>query len=345
MAFRTGSAFFRYSPSPFLSITFLSIFVSVQLIRSMNSEKLKGHLLILITNILFAVNMPISKYLLPEHVPPEGLTIMRMSFACVMFWSVSLFTVKEKVTLRDLGLLFICALCGVGINQGLFIVGLNRTSPVDASIIATAVPIFVMLLAAIILREPITRKKSVGVLLGVSGGMILIFSSTQVAGTSSSLDGDLMLIVSGLMYAIYLVLSKPLTLRYSSVTMMKWMFLFTTFTLFPFTFRHVLDAPAFHREAWDWTELSAIFYVLFGATFLPYLLIPMSLKRIRPTTVSMYNYVQPIVASFIAVLIGQDTFSWQKILASAFVFVGVYLVTQSKSREDIEKELTKDIRK
>ena len=116
------------------------------------------------------------------------------------------------------------------------------------------------------------------------------------------------------------------------------MFLFTTLTLVPFTFRHVLDAPAFHREVWDFKDLSAIFYVLFGATFLPYLLIPMSLKRIRPTTVSMYNYVQPIVASFIAVMVGQDTFSWQKFLSAILVFIGVYLVTQSKSREDIDRE-------
>lgn len=303
----------------------------------MNSEKLKGHILILITNILFAVNMPISKYLLPAHVPPEGLTIMRMAFACVMFWIVSLFTVKEKVPLKDLGMLFVCALCGVGINQGLFIVGLNRSSPVDASIIATAVPIFVLLLAAVILKEPITRKKSFGVFMGVSGGLLLVFSSTHAIDSITSLDGDMMMIVSGLMYAIYLVLSKQLSLRYSSVTMMKWMFLFTTLTLVPFTFRHVLDAPAFHREVWDFTELGAIFYVLFGATFLPYLLIPMSLKRIRPTTVSMYNYVQPIVASFIAVMIGQDTLSWQKVLSAVLVFTGVYLVTQSKSREDMEK--------
>lgn len=227
---------------------------------------------------------------------------------------------------------------GVGINQGLFIVGLNRSSPVDASIIATAVPIFVLLLAAVILKEPITRKKSFGVFMGVSGGLLLVFSSTHTADSISSLDGDVMMIVSGLMYAIYLVLSKPLSLRYSSVTMMKWMFLFTTLTLVPFTFRHVLDAPAFHREVWDFKELSAIFYVLFGATFLPYLLIPMSLKRIRPTTVSMYNYVQPIVASFIAVMVGQDTFSWQKFLSAILVFIGVYLVTQSKSREDIDRE-------
>lgn len=95
----------------------------------MNSEKLKGHILILITNILFAINMPISKYLLPSHVQPEALTIMRMGSACLLFWLTSLFIKREKVTIKDLGLLFICAMCGVGINQGLFIVGLNRTSP------------------------------------------------------------------------------------------------------------------------------------------------------------------------------------------------------------------------
>jgi drug/metabolite transporter (DMT)-like permease len=304
----------------------------------MNSEKLKGHILILITNILFAVNMPISKYLLPAHVPPEGLTIMRMAFACVMFWIVSLFTVKEKVPLKDLGMLFVCALCGVGINQGLFIVGLNRSSPVDASIIATAVPIFVLLLAAVILKEPITRKKSFGVFMGVSGGLLLVFSSTHAIDSISSLDGDMMMIVSGLMYAIYLVLSKPLSLRYSSVTMMKWMFLFTTLTLVPFTFRHVLDAPAFHREVWDFTELGAIFYVLFGATFLPYLLIPMSLKRIRPTTVSMYNYVQPLVAVLFTVAVGLDTFGFTKGVAALCVFAGVWLVTKSKSRAQLDAE-------
>ena len=304
----------------------------------MDREKLKGHILILITNILFAVNMPISKYLLPTHVPPEGLTIMRMAFACVMFWVVSLFVHKEKVPLKDLGMLFVCALCGVGINQGLFIVGLNRSSPVDASIIATAVPIFVLLLAAVILKEPITRKKSFGVFMGVSGGLLLVFSSTQSADSVSSLDGDVMMIISGLMYAIYLVLSKPLSLRYSSVTMMKWMFLFSTLITLPFAIESIWNTPAFHKEVFDGQELGAIFFVLFGATFVPYLLIPLALKRIRPTTVSMYNYIQPIVASFIAVFIGQDSFSVTKLVSAALVFSGVYLVTQSKSRADLEQQ-------
>ena len=162
----------------------------------LNQEKLKGHLLILVANILFAINMPVSKFLLPGHVLPEALTIMRMSFACVMFWITSMFVPYEKVTPRDLGLLFVCALCGVGFNQGLFIWGLNTTSPVDASIIATAVPIFVMILAAIILREPITKMKAFGVLMGVAGAVSLILQSTHGTNQASSLTGNLMITVS-----------------------------------------------------------------------------------------------------------------------------------------------------
>ena len=138
--------------------------------------------------------------------------------------------------------------------------------------------------------------------------------------------------------SIYLVVSKPLTLKYSSVTMMKWMFLFSTLITLPFAIESIWNTPAFHKEVFDGQELGAIFFVLFGATFVPYLLIPLALKRIRPTTVSMYNYIQPIVASFIAVCIGQDSFSVTKLVSAALVFSGVYLVTQSKSRADLEQQ-------
>lgn len=301
-------------------------------------DKLKGHFLILAANILFAINMPVSKYLLPLHVSPEALTILRMAFAAVMFWVSSLFVPYQKVTAKDLGLLFVSALCGVGFNQGLFIWGLNSTSPVDASIIATAVPIFVMLLAALILKEPITGKKAGGVLLGVAGAVSLILQASPAAGQTGSLKGNLLIILSGFIYSIYLVLSKPLTARYSAVTMMKWMFLFSTLSVMPFTVGHIWQSPAFHHPTPDYGELGALLFVLFGATFIPYLLIPMSLKRIRPTTVSMYNYVQPIVASFIAVAVGQDGFSVGKLLSALLVFGGVWLVTQSKSREELLAE-------
>lgn len=305
----------------------------------MTNEKLRGHLFVFVAYILFAVNIPISKYLLPSHVAPEALTVMRMAFGCVMFWITSLFTKKENVPVKDIGLLFACGMCGIAINQGLFIKGLSLTSPLDASIITTGGPVFVMILAALILKEPITRKKALGVLLGLCGALLLVFHSAG-AGVeqASNLGGNLMIVCSSLSYSFYLVLSRSLVARYSSVTIMKWMFLFATLALVPFTFRDVIAAPAFNREIPDYGELVAIFFVLFGATFLPYLLLPPAQKRIRPTTVSMYNYVQPIVASLIAILIGQDTLNFPVVISAVFVFSGVYLVTQSKSRADMEKE-------
>ncbi|MDR2809019.1 MAG: DMT family transporter, partial [Tannerellaceae bacterium] len=300
----------------------------------MSNEKIKGHILIFLANILFAVNISISKFLIPSHLTPEALTLLRVLFGCIMFWITSLFVTYEKVPLKDLGMLFLCALCGITLNQSLFMSGLNLTSPIDASIIATAGPIYVMLLAALILKEPITGQKIIGVLLGVAGAVMLILSTGASGHQSSGLAGNLRIVASNLLYSIYVVLSRPLSRRYSAVTIMKWMFLFSALILFPLMYRQVADAPAFHREALDWTELGAIFYVLMFATFIPYLLIPMSLKRLRPTTVSMYNYIQPIIASLLAILMGQDSFSVDKLLSAALVFVGVYLVTQSKSRED-----------
>ncbi|KAA4212184.1 DMT family transporter [Bacteroides ovatus] len=297
---------------------------------------MKGHILIMLANILFGASMPVFKYLLTADVPPEAITIMRAIFACMMFWLVSFFMPKEIVLPKDLCLLFVCALCGVGINQWLFVIGLKNSSPVNASIIATAVPIFVLLLAALVLKEPITAKKSLGVFLGVSGGLLLVFNSTQTTSGTNSLWGDMLMLLNQLMYSVYLVLSKPLSRRYSSVIMMKWMFLFSTLALAPFCLQYMQYVPMFHRETFNVSQLYALLYLLFGATFVSFMLIPMALKQIRPTTVSMYNYVQPIIASAIAVAVGQDTFSMQKLLSAALVFVGVYLVTQSKKRKDIE---------
>ncbi|MCD7936747.1 MAG: DMT family transporter [Tannerellaceae bacterium] len=307
----------------------------------LKNEKLKGHILILLANVLFGINMPVSKYLMQGMVTPEGLTIMRMIFACILFWATSLFMKQEKVPLKDLGLLFICAMCGIAINQSVFISGLSRTSPVDASIIATAGPIYVMLLAALILKEPITRQKIVGVLVGASGALTLILFSAGGSNQSSDLTGDLMVIFSGFMYSIYVVLSRPLSQKYAAVTIMKWMFLFSCIVLLPFMYSDILVTPAFHTPAPDWKVLGGIAFVLLGATYIPYLMIPMALKRLRPTTISMYNYMQPIVASLIAIMAGQDTFSVGNILSAVLVFSGVYLVTQSKSREDLEREKLK----
>ncbi|MDR1331439.1 MAG: DMT family transporter [Tannerella sp.] len=301
-------------------------------------EKLQGHVIILVVNVLFAINISVSKSLIPAQLAPEALTLLRILFATAMFWLSSLFARREKVPLRDLSLLFLCACTGIAFNQSLFMAGLNMTSPVDTSIIATAGPIYVMLLAALILKEPITKQKVAGVMLGVAGGALVIIASTRTDDRSSSLGGDMLIVGSNLLYSVYVVISRPLSRRYSAITIMKWMFLFSAVMLTPFMYRHVQAAPVFRTGAADCEALARIAFVLIGGTFVPYLLIPMSLKRLRPTTVSMYNYIQPIVASLLAVMAGQGSFTLDKLVATLLVFTGVYLVTMSKAREDDERD-------
>ena len=212
------------------------------------------------------------------------------------------------------------------------------TSPIDAGLIVTMNPVMVMLISAVVLKEPITSKKAGGVLIGACGALLIIWQSYTInQGHGGSLIGNLLCFISVVSYATYLVISKPIAQRYSPVTLMKWMFLFSTILMLPFSMQDVVNAKLF-SSATTFSALSSLFYVVFCATFLAYLFIPIALKRIRPTTISMYNYAQPLVAATLAILMNQDTLTWDKPVAALLVFTGVYLVTQSKARADLENE-------
>lgn len=298
----------------------------------MSNQKSIGHSAMLIVNVFFGINMAISKDLLGGTISPMGLNALRFIFGCVAFWLVSIFY-KERVTNKDLVFLFFGSLLGLLANQIFFIQGLARTSPINASIICTSVPILTMLFSAMILKEPITWIKALGVLVGASGAIFLIYSSQNEPLGTSSLPGDLLCFGSCLSYALFLVLTKPISQKYAPITTMKWMFLFAVILFLPFRFSDILsiDFSAFSNK--NYASLS---FVLVCATFIPYLLIPFGQKRLRPTTMAMYNYVQPLVASALAVYAGQDHFTLTKGVAAILVFLGVYIVTRSKSRADME---------
>ena len=268
---------------------------------------------------------------------PMAVTLLRMSFASVVFWLVSLFLPKEKVAKKDLFILLLGGVLGMALNQGCFAYGLSRTAPVDASIITTSGPLFAMIMAAIILKEPITSQKVGGVLVGGIGAIILVYTSTHSSAVNSSWQGNVAVLSAQAFYATYLVITRPLAERYSSITMMKWMFLFAAILIFPFGIQDVIDAPLFQQQEKE--PYLALTFVLVGATFIAYMLIPMAQKRIRPTTISMYNNLQPLIASGVAISIGMDHFSITKVIAGVFIFGGVYLVTMSKSKADLDAEI------
>ena len=302
----------------------------------MAKDRRAGHLLMWAVTLIFGINIPLSKSLLPVWISPEGLTLSRILFATCAFWIASLFIPREKTPIKDHRFFLIASLCGVSFNQGLFLLGLNMTSPIDASIIITCGPLFAMIFAALLLKEPITFLKISGVLVGATGAILLVYNAHHTATVhSSSLAGNLMVFGSSIIYAFYLVFSKPLTQRYSPVTMMKWMFLYASVMVTPLYIGKVMSAPVYlHPEV---TPVLQMLYTLFMATFVTYLLIPMAQQRIRPTTISMYNNFQPLVATFVAVSVGMDHFTLIKGLSALLIFSGVYLVTRSKARAENQK--------
>ncbi|MEI7423116.1 MAG: DMT family transporter [Prolixibacteraceae bacterium] len=301
----------------------------------MPKSRKTGHLIMIAVTLIFGINIPLSKYLLPTWVSPEALTLSRILFATAAFWTVSLFMPKEKVPLKEHRFFLLGSMCGVAFNQGLFITGLNMTSPIDASIIITSGPLFAMIFAAIILREPISVLKATGVLVGAFGAILLVYTGHQASvSRESNITGDLMIFGSAIIYAFYLVFTKPLTLRLSPVTIMKWMFLYASIVVTPFYFPKLLTAPVFVHPSLQSSLM--MLYTLFMATFIAYLLIPMAQQRIRPTTLSMYNNFQPLIAAFVAISAGMDHFSVFKVISALLIFCGVYLVTRSRARPEVE---------
>ena len=288
-------------------------------------------------NLIFGLNIPVSRTLMPEILSPYALTFFRLGGGLLLFWLLSIFTRKEKVPVKDIFLLFLASFFAISLNQLPYFIGLSMTSPIDASIVVSTLPILTMILAALILREPITWMKAIGVMVGASGAVLLILSSNNLHVGKSTFPGNMIVFGACASFAIYLTVFKNLVSRYSPVTVMKWMFLFACIICFPFCYKSLIqtDYAILSRSSYWLTG-----YVVVFATFFGYLLIPVGQKFLRPTTLSMYNYIQPLVASFVAVAIGIDMFGVEKALSGILVFAGVYIVTQSKSRVQLEAELS-----
>ncbi len=304
----------------------------------MNLEKLTGHAAMFGASAMWGIMSPVSKMVMGGSViTPMIMTDFRMAGAAILFWIASFFVRKEPVGWRDLLLLFLASQIAIVFNQGAFIFGVSMTSPIDASIITTSLPILTLVIAAFYLKEPVTGKKIIGIAAGASGAILLIMSGQQAAtGNASNIRGDLLCLMAQLCFSIYLVFFRGLITRYSPITIMKWMFTGSSLTVLPFTFNEVL---AIDWPALEWRFIAGTAFVVVGGTFFSYLLVSMGQKRLRPTVVSMYNYVQPVAAAIVAIMWGMDSFSFMKIVAVIFIFSGVFLVTQSKNLSTIEKEI------
>ena len=296
----------------------------------MHNSRVKtwAHLSLLAANIIYGLNYSIAKAVMPEHIKPFALVSLRSVITAGLFWITSLFMPKEPVKNKDLLFLFGVSFFGVVINQTLFLVGLNLTSPINSSIILSTNPIFAFVFAALILKEKITFLGGTGLAIGFSGVMLLILQNGTPDMASSTFLGDVYSLVNTISWAFYTVVIKRMLERYHPVTVMKWTFLFGMLTNVPVGYSQwsTMDWSSIPVTAW----LEIGFVVIF-ATYLGYLLISFGLRRLSPTIVSTYTYTQPIIAAYLASMMGQDHVDFVMIISALLIFAGVFVVSRQKN--------------
>lgn len=275
---------------------------------------------------------PVGKEAMIHGVSGLSMVTFRVVGACLLFWVASLFAKKEQVPTHDKLMFAGAAIFGLLLNQCCYTMGLSFTSPINASIVTTSMPIFAMLLSALILKEPITGKKAIGVLMGCSGALMLILTSAaHVSNKVGDIRGDLLCLFAQFSFALYLSLFNPLIKRYNVFTINRYMFTWATLILLPFTFGETAATVHSSLTMKTWLEVG---YVVCVGTFFCYILTMVGQRTLRPTVVSVYNYVQPIVSVFASLLMGIGVLKPTHAIAVILVFTGVWLVTKSRARAD-----------
>lgn len=292
-----------------------------------------GHAACFIAYAIFGINIIVCKDLTGSGlISPLALFTLRSIGAGLLFGIISLFMPRERVVLKDHLQILAASILGFFLTQMTFLIAIPHITPLDCSIISALSPIITMFIAAIVLHEPITWQKGGGVALSFAGVVFLIINSAGNSSvTQTTTTGLLLMIVNCICFSLYLGIFKPVIARYSVVTFMKWIFLYSTIIALPFSAHEVITIDYTALPSNIVAELS---FLIVCSTFITYFLIPVGQKRIRPTLVSMYSYVQPIIATTISIAIGMDTLGWQKVVAALTVFAGVVIVNNSRSKSD-----------
>lgn len=278
---------------------------------------------------------PIGKDAMLNGIDGIDLVSFRVLGGTLLFWLTSLFTKKEHVPVKDILLLGCAGLFALVFNQCSYTIGLNLTSPSNSSIMTTSMPIFAMVLSFFILKEPITWQKAGGVLLGCAGAVIIITTSATAGNAKvGNIWGDLLCMSAQLSFALYLSLFKPLVQKYSLFTVNKWMFTWATLIIWPFTLGHVSSIDFASVPMSTWWETG---FVVFFGTYISYICMMVGQQTLRPTVVSVYNYMQPLVSVSVSVAAGLAVFKTSQALAAILVFSGVWFVVKSKSKHDMSK--------
>ena len=293
----------------------------------MENSKMQAHGAILLANTIFGLGVPVTKLLLEDWVSPMTYMATRSLGAAVVFWLIAAFMKPEKVERRDLMVIMLGGLMGFVVSQTLTAEALNYTSPVYFSLIATLTPVAVMLMAALFIGERITGLKFLGVLLGIAGAVLMVVMGQTSGSGSNDLLGITLAILSVLTWAVYMIITRKVAQKYSPVTQMKYVFLVSAIVTVPLAWPELSEQRLYSAATFGWDGALEMAFIVLMATVLGYFLIPYAMKYLSATTVSIYTNLQPMVASFVAIAIGQDRLTWDKPVAAVLVLLSAYIVT------------------
>ena len=282
-------------------------------------------LLAFLASLIYGVSFTVAKDVMPFYIQPFGFILLRVLGASLLFWSLGIFLKKEKIEVKDYPRLLLAAVFGIALNQLSFFKGLSMTTPINASVIMVCSPIIVLIFSSILLNEKATKKKLLGIFIGLFGAVILIVFGKDVGLASNVSLGNLLVFVNASSYALYLILIKNLTKKYHAITLAKWLYLIGLIMVVPFGFSELSMV--------DWNSMPVpiimrVGFIIVFTSFMTYMFNLVAIKELKPTTLSIFIYLQPVIASSYALLVGSDSLNFIKIAATVLIFIGVYLVTR-----------------
>lgn len=286
-----------------------------------------------IATIIYGVNYTIAKDVMPTYVKPYAFILLRVSGATVIFWILSLFIKSQKIEKQDYKKIALASFFGIALNMLSFFKGLSLTTPISASVMMVTSPIMVLLFSFLILKNKIIQRQIIGIGIGLIGAILLIvYGNTTNENASNVALGNFLVFVNATSYGLYLVLVKNLISKYNPLVFIKWLYLFGLIFIIPFGLSEMGDI--------NWISMPTSIYLKIGfvilfTTCITYLFNLYGLSKLKPTTVSVFIYLQPVIASTYALLVGSDSLNLIKISATLIIFLGVYLVTKQtkKSRK------------
>ena len=276
---------------------------------------------------IYGINHTLAKGLMPDIIGAYGFILLRVVGAAILFWIASVFLPKEKIEKKDWLRIVLCALFGMVLNMNMFFKGLELSTPINSSVVITLSPVLLLILSAIFLKERISWMKGIGIALGLAGALMLILFGAKMQENAPNIPlGNTLFIINATSYAVYLIIVKPLVSKYSSITLMKFFFLFAVIMNLPIGWNQ------FSQVDWSGLQFDSIWkmgFVIIGTTFLTYLLNIYALKQLKPSTIGVFMYLQPLIATLVAILAGADSLTPLRVAAAGLIFLGVFLSTRT----------------